>query len=129
MKQALNFPRILRFGLVGLSGVLVDFSITYFLKEKASINKYVANATGFSCAVISNFFLNKYWTFNSSGNQVITNQFFLFTTISVMGLCINNGVIMLLIKKVNMQFYLSKVIAVCIVFAWNFLMNTYITFH
>jgi dolichol-phosphate mannosyltransferase len=127
--QALNFYRILRFGVVGLSGLFIDFSITYFLKEKVSINKYVANATGFTCAVISNFYLNKYWTFNSVGSQLITNQFFLFAIISVMGLCINSSVIMLLIKKMNVRFYLSKVIAVCIVFGWNFLMNTYITFH
>ena len=124
-----DFLRIIKFGLVGFVGLLVDFSVTYFLKEKVLINKYIANATGFTCAVISNFFLNKYWTFNSASNQFITNQFFLFATISVIGLCINSSVIMLLIKKMNMRFYLSKAIAVCIVFIWNFLMNNYITFY
>jgi len=124
-----DFLRIIKIGLVGFVGLLVDFSVTYFLKEKVLINKYIANATGFTCAVISNFFLNKYWTFNSAGNQFITNQFFLFATISVIGLCINSSVIMLLIKKMNMRFYLSKAIAVCIVFIWNFLMNNYITFY
>jgi putative flippase GtrA len=129
MRQAFNFSRVLKFGIVGLSGLIIDFSITYFLKEKASINKYLANATGFTCAVISNFFLNKYWTFNSVDSQLITNQFFLFAIISIMGLCINSSVIMLLIRRMNVQFYLSKAIAVCIVFIWNFLMNNYITFH
>jgi len=124
-----DFLRIIKFGLVGFVGLLVDFSVTYFLKEKVLINKYIANATGFTCAVISNFFLNKYWTFNSASDQFITNQFFLFATISVIGLCINSSVIMLLIKKMNMRFYLSKAIAVCIVFIWNFLMNNYITFY
>jgi len=109
--------------------LLIDFSITYLLKEKVLINKYIANATGFSCAVISNFLLNKYWTFNSVSNKLISNQFFLFAIISVMGLCINSSVIMLLIKKMNIRFYLSKAIAVCIVFIWNFSMNNYITFH
>ena len=120
---------MIKFGLVGFTGILVDFSITYFLKEKALINKYIANATGFTCAVISNFFLNKYWTFNSAGNQFITNQFFLFATFSVIGLFINSSVLMLLIKKMNVRFYLSKAVAVCIVFLWNFLMNDYITFR
>src|SRR5215831_18089612 len=104
MKQILNFSRLFKFGLVGLSGLLIDFSITYLLKEKVLINKYIANATGFSCAVISNFLLNKYWTFNSVSNKLISNQFFLFAIISVMGLCINSSVIMLLIKKMNIRF-------------------------
>src|SRR5215831_8480703 len=101
MKQILNFSRLFKFGLVGLSGLLIDFSITYLLKEKVLINKYIANATGFTCAVISNFFLNKYWTFSSAGNQLVTNQFFLFAIISVMGLCINSSMIMFLVKKLN----------------------------
>lgn len=127
--QATDFLRIIKFGLVGFTGLFIDFSITYLLKEKALINKYISNATGFTCAVISNFILNKYWTFNSYGNKSMTNQFFLFSAISVIGLCINSSIIMFLIKKKNMRFYLSKIIAVCIVFIWNFLMNNYITFH
>jgi putative flippase GtrA len=129
MKQVLNFSRVLKFGLVGFLGLFIDFSVTYLLKEKIRINKYAANALGFTCAVVSNFFLNKYWTFNSANNKFISNQFFLFTAISVMGLCINSSVIMLLIRKMKMRFYLSKVVAVFVVFAWNFLMNDYITFH
>ncbi len=127
--QIPDLPRIIKFGLVGFTGLFIDFSITYLLKEKALINKYIANATGFTCAVISNFFLNKYWTFNSASNKFITNQFFLFTIISLTGLCINSSILMLLIKKMNMKFYLSKVIAIGIVFIWNFLMNNYITFY
>jgi len=127
--QLPDLLQMIKFGLVGFTGILVDFSITYFLKEKALINKYIANATGFTCAVISNFFLNKYWTFNSGGNQFITNQFFLFATTSVIGLCINSSVLMFLIKKMNIRFYLSIAVAVCIVFLWNFLMNDYITFR
>ena len=127
--QMPDLLQMIKFGLVGFTGLLVDFSVTYSLKEKALINKYIANATGFTCAVISNFFLNKYWTFNSAGNQFITNQFFLFATTSVIGLCINSSVLMFLIKKMNIRFYLSKAVAVCIVFLWNFLMNDYITFR
>jgi putative flippase GtrA len=124
-----DLSRIIKFGLVGVTGLFIDFSVTYLLKEKALINKYIANATGFTCAVISNFFLNKYWTFNSAGNKFITNQFFLFTIISLTGLLINSTVIMILIRKMNMRFYLSKVVAIGIVFTWNFLMNNYITFY
>src|SRR6266496_4975235 len=81
-----DLSRIIKFGLVGCTGLLVDFSVTYFLKEKVLINKYIANAAGFICAVISNFFLNKYWTFNSANNNLIADQFFLFSIISAVGL-------------------------------------------
>src|SRR5437867_13341316 len=95
--------RIIKFGLVGFTGLFIYFSTTYLLKEKVLINKYIANAAGFTCAVISNFFLNKYWTFNSTNSKLIAHQLFLFAIISVVGLCINSGTIMFLIKKMNMR--------------------------
>jgi len=120
--------RIFKFGLTGCTGLIIDFSITYFLKERVRINKYLANACGFICAVFSNFFLNKFWTFSSITNSKPLDQFFMFITISIAGLCINSGVIMLLVNKIKTRFYLSKTVAVCVVFAWNFFMNNYITF-
>jgi putative flippase GtrA len=98
--QIQNLSRMIKFGLVGFTGILVDFSATYFLKEKALINKYIANATGSTYVVVSNFFLNKYWTFNYADNKFITNQFFLFSIIAVVGLYINSVVLMLL-KNTN----------------------------
>lgn len=123
-----DYFKVIKFGLVGCSGLLIDFSATYYLKEKADINKYLANAMGFICAVLSNFFFNKYWTFNSAGNQKTSIQFLFFLLISIVGLCINTGIIIILVKKLHARFYFSKLIAVFVVFLWNFLMNNYFTF-
>ena len=34
---------ILKFGIVGASGVALDFAVTWFLKEKIGMRKYAAN--------------------------------------------------------------------------------------
>jgi putative flippase GtrA len=67
--------KMLKFGTVGFIGMLWDFLITFLLKEKLKLNKYLANSIGFTCAVINNFILNLYWTFQVSGNT--TNLFLL----------------------------------------------------
>ena len=51
----------IKFCVVGGSGVGVDFGITYLLKEKARINKYIANSAGFVCAATTNYILNRIW--------------------------------------------------------------------
>ncbi len=51
--------KFLKFLLVGVSGLIIDFSLTFLCKEKLLFNKYVANSIGFSMAQISNFLLNK----------------------------------------------------------------------
>lgn len=49
--------KLLKFGIVGLPGICVDFFITWILKEKLTLNKYLTNSIGFSIAVASNLFL------------------------------------------------------------------------
>ena len=118
----------LKFGVVGLSGVAVDFFVTWLCKEKLGINKYVANGIGFTLAVINNFLLNRYWTFEAN-NQAITNQFFKFLIIAVAGLAINSLLLFLIVKFIKINFYITKLLVIGIVFFWNFCMNYLFTFH
>lgn len=124
--QSLIF-KFIKFGVVGFSGVFVDFGITYLLKEKLKVNKYVANSTGFICAVISNYYLNRIWTFRDNSPDVFI-QFAKFLFISVIGLALNNLIIYLLNDKRNVNFYVSKIFAIVAVTVWNFIMNYFYTF-
>jgi len=64
------FLKILKFGVVGISGIAVDFGITYLLKEKLGIQKYVSNSIGFISAASSNYYLNRIWTFKSQNPEI-----------------------------------------------------------
>jgi putative flippase GtrA len=120
--------KFFKFGVVGFSGVFVDFGITWLLKERLSINKYVANSTGFICAVFSNYILNRLWTFESHNPDILT-QFSKFLFIAVLGLLINNFIIFQLTeKKQRMHFYAAKGIATGIVTFWTFFGNYLFTF-
>jgi len=120
--------KFLKFCVVGFSGMIIDFSTTWFLKEKVRINKYIANSSGFILAATSNYIWNRVWTFHSENRYVVT-EYFSFILISLAGLAINNFIIFLLNDKLRLNFYLSKLIAVGVVTVWNFLMNFIITFR
>lgn len=119
--------KLIKFGVVGFSGVFIDFGITWILKEKFKVNKYVANSTGFILAASSNYFWNRVWTFNST-NQHIATEYASFFSISVIGLLLNNFIIYLLTEKFKLNFYVSKLIAIFFVTIWNFGMNYIYTF-
>ena len=120
--------KFIRYALVGFTGVAVDFSITYVFKEYAKVSKYIANSLGFSTAVVTNYFLNRYWTFGV-GNEDVFIQFGTFLGVSLIGLLINNFIIFLLNEKLKVNFYISKVIAIMVVVFWNFFVNYYYTFR
>lgn len=121
--------KVTKFGIVGFIGMAIDFLVTWFLKEKLRLNKYVANSLGFTCAVINNFYLNLMWTFKVSGSHSSNVYFIKFVLISVIGLGLNNTFVYLFSDRLSINFYLSKVLAVACVFVWNFSANNYFNFH
>ncbi len=120
--------RILKFGLVGLSGMVIDFSVTWLCKEKLGFNKYLSNSLGFCFAVTSNFFFNRYWTFESDAHA-LPGQFARFMLVSLSGLAINNAMLYLLVKKLPSNFYLLKLVVIGLVFFWNYVANFLFTFN
>jgi len=121
------FYKFLKFGIVGASGMIIDFGLTYLFKEIIKIQKYVANAIGFTAAAITNYFLNRIWTFHSTDPEV-TMQFLKFFFVSLAGLGINTLILYTLVSKYKQNFYFSKLIAIAIVMLWNFTINFIFTF-
>ncbi|NEU07513.1 GtrA family protein [Flavihumibacter sp. R14] len=119
--------KFIKFGVVGFSGIFVDFGVTYLCKEKLNVHKYLANSLGFIVATISNYLLNRYWTFNT-GQSAQFVQFGKFLGIAIVGLAINNLLIYLFNDRLKINFYVSKAFAIVIVSIWNFLGNYLYTF-
>ena len=121
------FEQVWKFLVVGGSGLIVDFFITYVLKEKLKVHRYIANACGFIVATSTNFFLNKYWTFENY-NEAISKQYVAFFLVSVGGLAINTLFLIFFEKKLKQSFYLSKILAMVMASFWNFTVNYLVTF-
>ncbi|WP_316810768.1 GtrA family protein [Pedobacter heparinus] len=121
------FLKLIKFGLVGVVGLTIDFSITYLCKEKLKIHKYLSSSLGFTIATAANYRLNRYWTFDSHDAASMT-QFGKYFMICIVGLAVSNILIYLLNDKLKWNFYLAKGCAIVIVSLWNFFANYLYTF-
>ena len=119
--------KFIKFGIVGFSGVFIDFGTTYVCKEWLKIQKYIANSIGFTVAASSNYFFNRTWTFRSQDPD-IAGEYTEFLVISLIGLGIANLIVWLIHSRFKQNFYLSKLFAIGMVTIWNFFANYYITF-
>ena len=120
--------KFLKFSAVGASGVLVNFGVTWFFKEICKLNRYFSNILGFIFAATTNYFLNRWWTFQSANTQVGT-EYAKYFLVSLVGLGIDTLTVYLLHSKLKWNFYLSKVFAVGAATLWNFFGNLLITFN
>lgn len=119
--------KFLKFGIVGFSGLFIDFGITFLFKEKLRVQKYLANSIGFTAAASSNYFLNRIWTFHSEDPKIFI-EYSQFMVISLIGLVINTLVLWLIVSKLKWNFYFAKLLAIAVVTIWNFGANVFITF-
>ena len=120
--------KLLKFIIVGFSGLFIDFGLTFVCKEKLSLNKYLSNSIGFLLAASSNYLLNRVWTFGSKNPEIIV-EFSSFFFVSVIGLLINNSILWLIHNKMRTNFYLAKFGAILVTTFWNFFANYYFTFQ
>ena len=116
------------FLIVGLSGLLLDFSFTFICKEKVLLNKYLSNSIGFLISTISNYFLNRHFTFQSNNPDIVI-EFYWYIGISIIALIIYNGIVWLGINKWKTNFYIAKLIGRIVFTFWNFFGHFFITFH
>lgn len=119
--------KFLKFGVVGLSGVFVNFGITFLFKERLKLNKYLSNSIGFVVAASTNYILNRFWTFQSTNPQ-IGEEYAKYFTIALVGLGLDSLTVYLLNGKLKWNFYLSKIFGVGISTLWNFFGNLLFTF-
>ena len=119
--------KFVKFGVVGFSGVFVNFGVTYVCKEWLKWNKYLSSILGFVFAATTNYILNRLWTFQSSNPQIGV-EYLKYFLISVVGLGLDTLTVYVLNGKLKWNFYLSKVFAVGVATLWNFFGNLLFTF-
>jgi dolichol-phosphate mannosyltransferase len=118
--------QFVKFGLVGGTGTLVNlgvFSLLIFIWHRAAssdpgVFKQLASGIAFCVAVLSNFLLNRQWTFRHTG-RIIPN-FGRFFIVSLVGLGLNELSFTLLNSVGHVEVHVSQLLAILIVTPVNF---------
>ncbi len=127
VRESANWVQLLKFGVVGGSGYLVNLAVFAVLSGNLGIH-YVAAAVGAFCvAVTSNFLWNRYWTFGA-GDGPAGFQALRFFAVSVVSLGINLAVLELLVSSAGMGELPAQAVAVAVAMPFNFLGNRLWTF-
>ena len=68
-KKDVLTPRVVKFGIVGASGVVVNMGGLYLLKEFALIPYFVASVIAIELSILSNFTVNLLWTWRDRSKE------------------------------------------------------------
>lgn len=115
------FSQILRFSIIGGSTTLIDFLILIFATETLGIPYFISNIFSFTVSLVVNYFLSIRYVFEIKNNHTRSKNTIIFFVLSMMGLCLNQVILVLLTNCFGVFYVISKIIAVFIVMAWNFI--------
>lgn len=125
-----HLGRLLRFGLVGLSGVGVDMAVLYLLSDPTTLGWGLTRSklVAAELAILNNFFWNDHWTFGDisqqqRGRTQRLKRLVKFNLICLLGLCFNVVLLNLLFNLVGLNRYLANLMAIAIITLWNFWVN------
>jgi len=123
-----EIKRFAKFGVVGIIGSVVDFSILNLCIQAFGMAKWLANTFSFAAAVISNFTWNRLWTFPESRSKPLLPQLGQFFVVNLGGYVINQVIFLSLDHYVFAPwgawgYNISKAIAIGVVLFWNFGIN------
>jgi putative flippase GtrA len=83
----MRFGRILKFGMVGVIGAVVNTVLLYALSRGLGLPLLASSAAAVELAVVSNYILNDRWTFGNRKPSL--RSFAKFNTASLAGLSLN----------------------------------------
>jgi len=138
--------RFIKFGMVGAFGAVIDFGVFNLLIHLMRVKPFYASIVSFICAVVSNFILNRYWTYPDSRTKRFRRQFIQFTLVSLVGLGIRSisfsPIEKSLLDLANdlipssfiftpsfIGYNLTLAILILVVMLWNFFANRFWTFN
>jgi dolichol-phosphate mannosyltransferase len=126
-----EWKKVLKFGLVGLSGIVVNEGVLIYLKEFAGASNYFAPVISIEISILNNFLWNDIWTFGAHRSEDGYNPWWYrlvsFQAISAVGSILNYGIYLLLTEMLGMYYPVAMLIGILAGFAWNFSVNRRVT--
>jgi putative flippase GtrA len=135
LKEHTELRRFMQYLLVGLSGTLLDFAVLAALKYFLHVSTLPANFISYSCGILNNFLLSRYWVYPESQHSQQLPQLLRFTLVSMMGLMLNTLIVAglesslgMLLGSASLGYVPAKILATVLVLFWNFFANRFWTF-
>jgi dolichol-phosphate mannosyltransferase len=122
-----NWLQLLRFGIVGGSGYVVNLVVFAVLAGALDVHHIAAAIGAFCVAVINNFWWNRHWTFDARDGHA-GFQAARFFTVSLIGLGVNLILLELFVSTVELPELPAQALAVALTLPVNFIGNKLWTF-
>ncbi len=117
----------IRYFIIGISGVILDFSVFALLYKVFAIGEVFANIISSFLGFNNNFFLNLFFNFKTKGNFLF--RYFSYFGVCIIGIIISTCFLYVSVSKFGFNAFLSKFVVMSLTFVLQYYLNKKITFR
>jgi dolichol-phosphate mannosyltransferase len=125
-----EWVKLFRFGVVGLSGIIINEGVLIYLRSYAQFALPVASIIAIELSILSNFVLNDSWTFKTGQYHALPHwwqRLLSFQVVSIGGAAINFGILNAFALYAGVDYRIANILGIVVAFAWNFWVNRRVT--
>jgi dolichol-phosphate mannosyltransferase len=119
-----RFARPLRFGVVGLSGIVMNSAILWVLVRELHLAVLLGSVLATEAAILSNFLLNDRWTFRGAREHSFRQRLVRFNGVALGGMAITAGILTALATYTHLHLLFANLLAVGAATGWNYVVNS-----
>jgi putative flippase GtrA len=122
MRKPANWLQLVRFGVVGGSGFVVNIAVYALCVHVLGVDYQVSSVLAWLVAVLNNFVLNRHWTFDAAAGSARL-QAIRFFLVSLVAEGFSLGLLTILVESAGVEKVAAQALAVAAVMPLNFLGN------
>ena len=127
-----QFVHGIKFGLVGVSGAVLNLAIFWFLVDHLGYSPNLGSIAAFACAVSTNYLLNHSWTFRQeiAGDRVALEAYTRYVVVNIFGLGVNLAILNVFITVFRPPLYIiAQAVGIVGAMASNFVLSKLFVFR
>lgn len=129
IRTNLLHPRIFKFAIVGMSGLVVNMGILYFLTEFLNIVYIISSVFAIEISIFTNFLLNDLWTWRERIKKRFLPRCIQYhITAGVTAFLANWLMLIFLTEVIGLYYLISNLIGIGVGMLSNFILNDLWTF-
>ena len=127
--NAFKTGKIIKFGLVGISGIAVNMGLLWFLTEQLHFAYWMSSIIAIEMSILTNFILNNLWTWTDQPQkQYFIRIFEYHLAVGISALLGNWLILIILTQFLGVYYLVSNLIGIAIGSLLNFILNDLWTF-
>ena len=130
IRNGMMNPRIMKFGLVGVSGIGINMGSLYLFTEFAHVPYFIGSLIAIELSILSNFWLNHIWTWKDRLEiGTVPGKIIRYHVGAGLTAILGNYLILILLTEFfGVNYLISNLIGIAVGTLGNFIINDLWTF-